>query len=58
MNWNDKMKEGMKTIKEACIESLNTPQWCEDCPFEKHCDATAIDYYSPPFTWRIDNENN
>ena len=58
MNWNDKMKEGMKIIKEACKEAHNTQQWCEACPFGMYCDAITIDYYSEPFKWRINDEDN
>lgn len=44
MNWTNKMKEGMKIMKEACREA----GFCSDCPFSKYCDilTSSDDFYN------------
>ena len=47
MDWKEKIKEGMKLIKEGCTEQK---EWrkCHDCPFTTFCDLLGADGYEIP----------
>ena len=47
MNWEEKIKEGMKLIKEGCSEQTEWSK-CYDCPFSTCCELLEENYYEVP----------
>ena len=47
MNWKEKIKEGMKLIKEGCLEQT---EWvkCYECPFGDFCTSLEKDNWNIP----------
>lgn len=47
MNWDEKIKEGMKLLKEGCSEQT---EWrkCYDCPFSTFCELMEENNYEIP----------
>lgn len=44
MDWKEKMRDGMKMIKDACEENHDWSN-CSKCPFENLCDAIVGSEY-------------
>ena len=36
-DWTEKMREGMRLMKEACAANTEGNK-CRDCPFDSYCD--------------------
>lgn len=54
MDWKDKIKKGMKIIKEACQETIS----CCGCPFVKYCDIlTESDDIHNEWIFEDDEDN-
>ena len=44
MNWKEKIKEGIKLIKEGCKEKQKGNK-CIDCPFNEYCTFNDYVYF-------------
>lgn len=45
MDWKEKMRDGMKMIRDACEENGDWSN-CSKCPFENLCDAIVGSEYN------------
>ena len=41
-NWTEKMREGMRLMKEACAANAEWDKCC-NCPFDSYCDILIRD---------------
>ena len=53
MNWEEKITEGMKLIKEGCINQNN---WidCPKCPFDDYCTILMQNGGATPDRWEFE----
>lgn len=53
MNWEEKIKEGMKLIKEGCSQQGSWNGCCE-CPFDNYCTACYSTDQKNPEEWEVE----